>query len=306
MQRRSPGTIRAALVGLLATGLVVTALSAPAGASTGPGRPTSTVVAGTPVLTVDVTQVQVVATAPLWSFARSGIGPAVPISWHETAPLPPDFGLKYDVEFRQGQGLYGPSFGPTWWPLVTGTTATSAVLQDSPSWTAENGDAYEFHVRAVDPVNGTPGPWSAPVFSNIPLDDNWHHQTWESGVSGDLVFGSHWSILTSPYAFYGTQHTTTARTRVSGGLGAWHGHTLYVFGTRCPTCGKFTIDMQAGATGNIFTRPVTVDTYSPTTRYRAVLYQVAIPGQLLESFQINTLATPHRPRIVLDAWGVAL
>jgi hypothetical protein len=296
---------RAALVGLLAAGLGATVAGAPADASTGPGGPLPTVVAGTPVVIVDFAHVQVVASTPLWTFARTSAGAVVPVSWHTASALPASQPVTYDVQFRQTQGLAGPSFSGPWRALVTGTGATSAALASGSSWTIWNGDAYEFEVRAVNPDDGAVGPWSAPVVSNLPLDDNWHNQAFEHGDFGDMRFGSHWSILASPYAYYGKQHTTTERTVVYGGLSGWYGHRLYIFGTTCPTCGKFTISMQVGPQGGTLIRPVTVDTYSPATHHRVVLYQVDVPQHLMYVYQLNTLATLHRPRVILDGWGVS-
>jgi hypothetical protein len=296
---------RAVLVGLLTAGLAMAAVGGPADASTGPGLPTSTVVAGIPILNVDFTKVHVVATTPLWTFARTAAGPQVPVTWHTTAPLPADLPVTYDVEFRQTQGLDGPSFRGPWYPLLTGTTARAASLADYPNWVAQNGDAYEFVVRAVDPATGTAGPWSAPAASNIPLDDNWHNQVFEHGDVGDTRFGSRWTILASPYAYYGKQHTTVVRTFMEGGFLPWYGHRIYIFGTTCPTCGKFTIDLAGGSTGHTYTRPVTVDTYSAATHHRVVLYSADLPGLMVDLFHIETLATLHRPRVILDGWGVS-
>lgn len=301
--RRQATMVAAALLTLAVVGGGLTA--GPAVANGGPGTGwTATPVA--PVASVWVPGVHVLASAPAWAFDRVTLGPSIPVSWRPDRTLPSGTAVQYDVEFRWGSSFDKLGWEYGWVPFLTATSSTSAVFNQSTNgdFVLENADAVEFRVRTVDPASGLRGSWSAPVLSNIPMDDNWHHQTWEHGDSGDLTFGRSW--ITYAYAgdFYGAEHTTTAVTRVVGGLTPFHGPRLVIIGMKCAHCGKFRIDMQGGRGGDTFTKAVIVDTHASSTRHRVVLCDLPIPDDEMWLFQIDTLATPGRPRVSIDAWGV--
>jgi hypothetical protein len=260
-----------------------------------------------PVVTIPVSAVRVVASAPAWAFDRVGSEPSIPLSWHPAAPLPSGTTFQYDVEFQSGAAIDKLGWEFTWSPFLSRTSATSAIFNSTTNggFVLQNADAVEWRVRAVDPVSAEGGPWSAPVVSNVPMDDNWHHQTWESGSVGDLRFAHSWTTHAYAGDFYGSEHTTTAATVVVGALTPFHGPRLVIFGMKCPHCGKFRIDMQGGRGGHFVTKPVIVDTYASTTRHRVVLCDLAVPDSEMWLFQINTLATSGRPRVSIDAWGVS-
>ena len=152
------------------------------------------------------------------------------------------------------------------------------------------------------------GPWSAPVVSNVPMDDNWHHQTWESGSVGDLRFAHSWTTHAYAGDFYGSEHTTTAATVVVGALTPFHGPRLVIFGMKCPHCGKFRIDMQGGRGGHFVTKPVIVDTYASTTRHRVVLSEsqpslatISFPGKFRWDFQWGRCPRKRKGNLPLSA-----
>lgn len=303
MRRRA--TLVAAAV--LAVSVAVGGLSAgTAGATSGPGNGwTSTPVA--PVLTIPMADVGVAVTAPTWAFDRAGSEPSIPVSWRPTIPLPSEMTILYDVEWRSGAAIDQLAWERDWTSFLTGTSATSATFNSTTNggYVMENADAVEWRVRAVDPVSAEAGPWSAPVVSNIPMDDNSNNQTWEVGTGyHDLTFGHSWTSYAYAGDFYGAEHTTTTKTIVGGGFLPFHGPRLVIIGMKCAHCGKFTIDMQGGRGGHTFTKPVTVDTYSKTTQHRVVLCQIPLPNDEMWLFQIDTLATSGRPRVSVDAWGV--
>jgi hypothetical protein len=296
-------------LGLLAASVAATGLGM------GAGRASAGVVPGSgwtaspvpPIVIVPMSAVRVAVSAPAWAFDRVGGGPSIPVGWRPTIPVPSGTSYLYDVEFRRGANIYELGWETDWASFVAATPQTSAALNlttDS-NVILQNADAVEWRARAVDPVTAEPGPWSASVVSNIPMDDNWHHQTWETGAGGDLAFGHSW--ISHAYAgdFYGAEHTTTAVTFVDGGLTPFHGPRLVIFGMKCPHCGKFTIDITGGRTGHTYVKPVTIDTYAATTEHRVVLCSLAVPDSVMGLFQIDTLATHGRPRVSIDAWGVS-
>ena len=78
-------------------------------------------------------------------------------------------------------------------------------------------------------------------------------------------------------------------------------HTLALFGTKCPTCGKVEIDFTRESDGRLF--GATVDTYAKTTEHEQVLWQGVVPMSLY-FLQTRQLATPGRPRVNIDAYGI--
>lgn len=304
--RRQATMLAAALLSLAVVGGGVTAAPAVANGGSGPGW-TATPVA--PVTSVWIPGVHVLARAPAWAFDHDSSRPRIPVSWGPyNRTLPAGTQIEYDVQWRYGSTFDQLGWESAWMPFLTATTATSAVFEQTTTtgpYKVVNGDAVEFQVRTVDPATGETGAWSAPAVSNIPLDDNWHHQTWEASLPfGDSRFQHSWTTHSYAGDYYGTEHTTTAATFVTGGLGINRGPRLVIFGMKCANCGKFTIDMQAGRGGDMFVKPILVDTHASTTVHRVVLCSIPIPDDEMWNWQIDTLATQGRPRVSIDGWGV--
>ncbi len=294
---------------VLAVGLAAAGpLAGSASAGEDPGTPLPVATPVSPVIGIGIADVRVTASTPRISFSRStSAGLFIPVAWKPTPALPAGMHVQYDVEYRHGHAESGLFWDAPWAAWQTNVTQTSTTMSlATANREIETGDWFEFRVRAVDPVTLETGPWSASVISTVPMDDNWHHQTWISPDSdfGDITFHAPWSTLHNSGDYFGADHTTTKKAEVLGSIFTLYGRTLSIYGTKCPACGRFTVSMQVGHLGNHYRGPVTVDTRAGSTQHRVLLYRTSIPYQEIHDFDLITQATPGRPRVSIDAYAV--
>jgi hypothetical protein len=176
----------------------------------------------------------------------------------------------------------------TWKRWVTAQPGLTRTFGGSPSTGvaatfSTPGSTYSFRVRATDAYGNS----SALVYVRtatavVPFDQT------KATLSGGTTVASGSAYLGSYRRLWATTHY--ARVTLTG-------HRLSVIGWKCTGCGKFRI--YDGTT-----LVATIDTYASSTKARQVLYTRAYSTVRTRTFTIRPVATPGRPKVVLDGFAM--
>lgn len=196
-------------------------------------------------------------------------------------------GVRYDVEWTQRyRDAAGRWYIGAWrpWSEFEGTTRTSGSFGVEGGTRAEQTKTYFLRVRAHDAV-GNVSAWSAFKQYVVPVDDRYAY----------VRYGAGWLSRSSATAYLGTLRTTTAATSFTLAADT-AGFTLV--GERCPSCGLLRVRVDGGPWRS-------VDTWAATTRSRQQLHYTGSFGAIgRHTLEVQTLATPGRPRVSVDAIAV--
>ncbi|MDQ1713932.1 MAG: hypothetical protein QOE45_3382 [Frankiaceae bacterium] len=163
---------------------------------------------------------------------------------------------------------------PALWATTTNTSLRVA--------SAARGNTYRYTVTAVDPAGrvGTP---SAQKTTVVPYND----------ISAGVVLTGPWSNVsnTNEYAF---QHRTSS---TAGATFTFHavGNTIWLVGNKGAGYGQFQVSIDGGAYSG------TYDAYSPTTKFRQVLYSRGSLSNANHTIKIRVYGTRGRPLVSVDA-----
>jgi hypothetical protein len=185
-----------------------------------------------------------------------------------TAPTGAPKGTRYQI-MRSINGA-----PPALWDTVTSTFTTVA--------SAVRGNTYRYTVRAVDPA-GRIGFLSTQKTTVVPYND----------VSKGVVRTGPWTNVTS-LNLYAFQHHNTS---TPGATYSFHavGTAIWVVGNKGIGYGQFQVSIDGGAYSGLY------DAYSPTTKFRQVLYSRGSLSNANHTIKIRVYGTKGRPTFGVDA-----
>jgi hypothetical protein len=174
----------------------------------------------------------------------------------------------------------------TWKSWVTGSTARSQVFGSAArtgvlASTSVAGKSYTFRV-SYGVSNGNTTAWANSARAVVPFDQT------KATLYGGLT-------TSASYAYLGSTRRlskTTDYARL-----AFLGNRLQVIGTKCASCGAFSLYDGGSLVG-------TFDSYSSSTKARQVLATLYLNDISAHTFTVKPRATSGRPYVLLDGFGV--
>jgi hypothetical protein len=163
---------------------------------------------------------------------------------------------------------------------LTGPAGRISTTATARSYRYAGPQTYHFSLVVVDPAGRRSEPAEATTVS--PHDDT------EANATG------HWSRVTDDRHWQGSQlRSTTAGDRAGIYL---RGNGVWVVGPRGPGYGRYRVTVDG--------RSWTYDAYSPTIRFRQVLFKLGGLADRTHHVVVEVLATSGRTRVGVDAIGV--
>ena len=199
-----------------------------------------------------------------------------PVTFAATAPT--------SAKFTVDSLVVGTTTWRRWVTAVPGRIRTFGVASTTAgvaSTTSTPGTNYVFRVQVTDAYGNTSALVSG-ARAVVPFDQT------KATLSGGTNYASSSSYLGS----FRQLKTTASYAKV-----VLTGNRLQVIGIKCAACGKFAIYLGS-------TKVATVDTYSSSTRVRAVLYTATYTTVASRTYTIRPLATAGRPSVELDGFAM--
>jgi len=233
-------------------------------------------------LRVDAPGGVTVTGAPVQLVSDRGTASSFVVQWAARSS-----GVTYDVEWTQRyRNAAGTWYIGAWrpWSGFTGTTRTSGTFGAEGGTVAEPTKTYFLRVRGRDSA-GNVSTWSAFRQFVVPVDDRYSF----------IRYTGAWASLGSSASYLGTLRSTTSVAGLTLGADT-AGFTIV--GERCPTCGQLRIRVDGGSWR-------TVETYTSSVAARQQLLYTGSFGSIgRHTLEVQTLATPGRPRVAIDAIAV--
>ncbi|MBI5231071.1 MAG: fibronectin type III domain-containing protein, partial [Coriobacteriales bacterium] len=206
---------------------------------------------------------------PYYSSSAS-VSSRFPVSWSaaDTSGI-----ASYTLDYKDG-------YRGAWRRWKTATRSTRAVFAGAA------GHTYWFRVFALDGA-GNQSAWSRPDVITVPYDDR----------SARVRYRGAWTRYSSGAAF--GRATRRSSARGSTASLSFVGQKVAVICGKSPKSGRFAVYLDGSP------RPARiVDTRSPTSRARQVVYNGTFKRYGNHRITVKVLATPGRPRVDVDAIAV--